>query len=281
MSLTHSTDHDFTALAIDNSVPPPAQPAGGTRPRIMPVASKSSITSRWLLRGAVGLMAITAVFVEVRHQSQTRAAADDTPRVATATVHEAATLKSEPVVLAAPAPAAIEIAPAAPPVMAPIATPAVAPVIAPPATVSRARIAPAPAPTTEPEAAVIATTATPEPAPAASAPATPDAFAALGSNPFGERPEGVAANIPSLPSREQVQRMMASANSQIQECLGDRHGLAELHVSLSPAGRVTAVRVAGALAGTPEGSCVARVLRSTPSPEFWMESFSFEFPMRF
>jgi hypothetical protein len=50
--------------------------------------------------------------------------------------------------------------------------------------------------------------------------------------------------------------------------VGDRHGVAEVTLTVRPAGFVSYAVVSGAYAGTSEGSCIARAVRAAKFPAF-------------
>ena len=61
-------------------------------------------------------------------------------------------------------------------------------------------------------------------------------------------------------------------------CSASRHGAAPVEVSIGPSGRVRNAVVGGAFAGTPEGSCIARAVRTAKFPAFSAEDFRVTFP---
>jgi hypothetical protein len=83
------------------------------------------------------------------------------------------------------------------------------------------------------------------------------------------------------PSREQVRSSMEAVRPALAECAAGRHGLAQVQVTVSPSGRVRAVRVTGAFAGSAEGSCMARAARGAQFAAFEGEPFTAQYPYRF
>jgi hypothetical protein len=102
----------------------------------------------------------------------------------------------------------------------------------------------------EPEAAESAVEA-PAPAPA------PPKAAGTGNEP-----------LPAHPSREQVVASLNAVAGELQRCVGDRHGVAEVTLTVRPAGFVSYAVVSGTYAGTSEGSCIARAVRAAKFPAF-------------
>jgi hypothetical protein len=85
-----------------------------------------------------------------------------------------------------------------------------------------------------------------------------------------ERPAGPAGSgeLPDRPSREQVVGVMDSVRGDVTKCTGGRAGIAELTLTVRASGQVTYALVNGTFAGTPEGSCIANVLRAAKFPAF-------------
>ena len=91
------------------------------------------------------------------------------------------------------------------------------------------------------------------------------------------RREGPA---PEAPAREQVVSALEQVRPALLACVGDRHGLASVRLTVSPTGRVRHAVVTGDFDGTPEGSCIARTVRSAQFPPFTQESFSVRYPFQ-
>jgi hypothetical protein len=94
-----------------------------------------------------------------------------------------------------------------------------------------------------------------EPGPAQPAVAEPKAKAAEGA-------------LPTQPTRDQVVAAMNTVLPALQECVGDKHGVADVTVTVRSAGFVSYAIVGGTFVGTPEGSCIAKVVRDAKFPEF-------------
>ena len=80
------------------------------------------------------------------------------------------------------------------------------------------------------------------------------------------------------PSRDEVMRGLAGLRSQLIECAAGRHGVVNTHVTIAPTGRVTYSLIGGDFVGSPEGSCMARALRSATFPSFTGPSLKVLFP---
>ena len=74
--------------------------------------------------------------------------------------------------------------------------------------------------------------------------------------------------MPAQPSRDQVVAAMNSVLPGIKECVGDKHGTADVTVTVRSAGFVSYAIVGGTFVGTPEGSCIAKVVRDARFPTF-------------
>jgi hypothetical protein len=94
------------------------------------------------------------------------------------------------------------------------------------------------------------------------------------------RPLASAASLPEQPSRDEIKQGLDSARPALQACAGSAHGLSTAHVTVTSAGRVASATIDGAFAGTPEGSCMARVLRAAAFPRFSTPSLQVTYPFR-
>jgi hypothetical protein len=87
----------------------------------------------------------------------------------------------------------------------------------------------------------------------------------------GAQPDKAQASeggLPAQPTREQVVAAMNSVLPGLQECVGEKHGVADVTVTVRSAGFVSYAIVGGTFVGTPEGSCIAKVVRDAKFPEF-------------
>lgn len=74
--------------------------------------------------------------------------------------------------------------------------------------------------------------------------------------------------LPAHPSRDQVVASLNAISPELQRCVGDRHGVAEVTVTVRSGGFVSYAVVSGGYAGTSEGSCIARAVRAAKFPAF-------------
>jgi hypothetical protein len=89
------------------------------------------------------------------------------------------------------------------------------------------------------------------------------------------------ADLPAQPSREQIKQTMEAARSSLQLCSADAHGIAFANVTIAGSGHVSYSTIGGAFAGTPQGSCMARALRSAQFPRFAATSLTVSYPFQF
>ena len=68
-------------------------------------------------------------------------------------------------------------------------------------------------------------------------------------------------------SNETVASVMQGLLPEVSSCANGRRGSVPVDVIVQPSGRVTSATVTGAFQGTPEGSCIARAVRSAQFPE--------------
>jgi hypothetical protein len=86
--------------------------------------------------------------------------------------------------------------------------------------------------------------------------------------------------LPEHPSRDQVASSLDAVAGQLQKCVGDRHGVAEVTVTVRPAGFVSYAVVSGEYAGTSEGSCIARAVRAAKFPAFTDPTLRVTYPFQ-
>ena len=103
----------------------------------------------------------------------------------------------------------------------------------------------------------------PTPAPVAAAP---------------ERRASASGPAPETLDRATVQSVMQSVEPAVRACAGERHGTAQVDVVVQGTGRVTSATISGNFQGSPEGSCIARAVRSARFPEFTGEALRFRYP---
>jgi hypothetical protein len=170
-----------------------------------------------------------------------------------------------------PAPAAASAPPAAPaPVSEQVLSPEPPPVMGPTLPVRDETIVPVSRTRRVRERTAFASA---EPAAAEAAPPVPvlapPAMKAAGTAP-----------LPEHPSRDQVASSLNAVTGQLQKCVGDRHGLAEVTVTVRPAGFVSYAVVSGEYAGTSEGSCIARAIRAAKFPAFTDPTLRVTYPFQ-
>ena len=85
---------------------------------------------------------------------------------------------------------------------------------------------------------------------------------------------------PTHPSRSDVTRVLGRLSGPIAACGGGEHGTVTVRMTISGSGRVRSADVSGSFAGTPVGTCVARVVRRARFPAFSSDTFSVTYPFR-
>lgn len=86
--------------------------------------------------------------------------------------------------------------------------------------------------------------------------------------------------LPAKPSREQVSEVLNALVPELQKCVGDRGGDAEVTLTVRSAGLVSYSVVGGQYAGTPEGSCIARAVKAAKFPAFSEPTLRITYPFR-
>lgn len=89
-----------------------------------------------------------------------------------------------------------------------------------------------------------------------------------------------AQALPETPSREQVRAAMTSIQPELARCAKDRHGVAQVSLTVRSRGNVSYAVVGGAFAGSPEGSCIAKAVKDAKFPAFSRPSFKVTYPVR-
>ena len=85
-------------------------------------------------------------------------------------------------------------------------------------------------------------------------------------------------DTPEQPSRNQVIERLEAVRSSVRACAAGRSGVADLDITIAHTGSVMHVLVGGDFAGTTEGSCIARAVRTARFPTFKQERFRLLFP---
>jgi predicted Zn finger-like uncharacterized protein len=100
-----------------------------------------------------------------------------------------------------------------------------------------------------------------------------------GAKPKSAAAEAPKANLPDLPSRDDVMNAMGSVKGAVSACAQGQTGVAFANVSVAGAtGRVTSAAVTG-IPG-PAGSCVAKAVRGAQYPTFQQKVFKLKFPYK-
>jgi hypothetical protein len=87
-----------------------------------------------------------------------------------------------------------------------------------------------------------------------------------------------SAALPEQPSRDDIKRTFEALRPALEACTANLHGTMFANVTISGSGRVNYSIIEGAFAGSPEGSCMARALRSASFPHFAATSLTVRFP---
>lgn len=83
-----------------------------------------------------------------------------------------------------------------------------------------------------------------------------------------------------LPSVSELKAAMEAIRGRALACVGQGRGVAVVQGSAVGSGRVTHALILGDFAGTPEGSCIARAVRSAKLPGFEGELYRFTYDLR-
>jgi hypothetical protein len=148
---------------------------------------------------------------------------------------------------------------------------------------------PAPTPASS-EAARVAATVPARGASRAVAPAEPETAAArrvrvgLGGAQLLEREQTAAVagagEPPPAPDRVQIAAALSKLTPQLQQCVGDEHGIADVTLTVRAPGVVSHALVEGAYAGSKKGTCIARALRTAKLPPFADPVSRVEYPFQ-
>ena len=87
--------------------------------------------------------------------------------------------------------------------------------------------------------------------------------------------------LPAFLTRDDILKGMQSIQSQVSACFAQYHvpGTALVGLSIASSGRVQKANVAGPLAGTPSGDCVAKAVRGTSFSRFSGKTMSVQYPI--
>jgi hypothetical protein len=84
--------------------------------------------------------------------------------------------------------------------------------------------------------------------------------------------------LPETPTRENVQSALDAKRSEVLVCANGQRGVAEVDLTVQSTGAVTHAVVAGDFAGSPAGSCIARVVRTARFAPFSKPRFRVIYP---
>lgn len=90
--------------------------------------------------------------------------------------------------------------------------------------------------------------------------------------------EEVVLDLPARPSREVVRRLFEGVRADIHACAAGGHGRVDVSAKVGSSGRVKSAIVDGVFRGSPEGSCMARAIRSLRFPKFADDVFEVAYP---
>lgn len=94
------------------------------------------------------------------------------------------------------------------------------------------------------------------------------------------RPTATPTGLPPLPSREQIQTGIEGMRAALLGCAGNAHGTSTARLTILGTGRVASATIEGAFAGTAQGSCMARALRTASFPRFASDNLQVTYPFR-
>lgn len=259
-------------LAASSLVPPPRKPVSvakviGIAAALIAVGSGSWFATR-ALENAQTQHASAAVAPHLVAVAQAPVAAVPAAKV------EAPVAVQAPTQVAAPAPVEAKAAPVA-------STPAHERVTAPvahqsngdevKAALSAVLKNQAAEPAAPAAAQPVATRAAPEAPVATTAAATPAAPAPVAADALGA--------LPDLPTREEIVAGFEQSRGAFETCAAGKHGLVKIQANIANSGRVASAMIDGVFVGTPEGSCIARAVRSARFPQFSQASLKVSYPI--
>ena len=91
-------------------------------------------------------------------------------------------------------------------------------------------------------------------------------------------PRPASAALPDKPSRDDVLSALAPIRPAVAACAHGQRGIAQLDITVADTGAVTHAVVGGDFAGTSEGSCIARTVRSAQFAPFKQPRFRVIYP---
>jgi hypothetical protein len=85
--------------------------------------------------------------------------------------------------------------------------------------------------------------------------------------------------LPEVLTREQVVAGFESAREAVLQCAGGKHGIVTFTTTIANSGRVSRAVLEGVFQGSPEGSCMARAVRSARFPRFSQQTLNVTYPI--
>ncbi|HEX5658613.1 MAG TPA: hypothetical protein VFX59_15525 [Polyangiales bacterium] len=82
------------------------------------------------------------------------------------------------------------------------------------------------------------------------------------------------------PNRAQIVAAMNAMTEQLKGCVGDEHGVADVTLTVRAPGVVSHALVEGSFADSPQGTCIARALRTAKMPSFADPITRIEYPFQ-
>lgn len=95
--------------------------------------------------------------------------------------------------------------------------------------------------------------------------------------PVGNAP---ASEQAPLPERSAVIEAVNRVAAELRACVGEEHGIADVTLTVRGSGTISHALVEGAFAGSPQGSCLARTLRSVRLPPFADRLLHIAYPLQ-
>jgi hypothetical protein len=95
-----------------------------------------------------------------------------------------------------------------------------------------------------------------------------------------ERAEAEAVEDGAGPNRAKVVAAMNAMTEQLKGCVGEEHGVADVTLTVRAPGVVSHALVEGAFADSPQGSCIAKALRTAKLPPFEGAVTRIEYPFQ-
>ncbi|MEI8258876.1 MAG: hypothetical protein WCJ30_24670 [Deltaproteobacteria bacterium] len=111
-------------------------------------------------------------------------------------------------------------------------------------------------------------------------PPAPEVVEAPVAPPPPAAPSATHEDLPPTPSREDVRTALAAVARDVQACANGRVGTVTIEVTFAGSGRVTTALVGRPFGGSPEGSCMARAVRSAQLGEFALPTFNARYSYR-